>query len=220
LFRKHWPAEDLVCLHYPGVPPGTTLHEQSRILIGQTDARLCYFAEDDYFYLPGQFKLAVDFMRQNADADFVSLFEHPDVHSTDLHRLPRETRTSGGKTWFSGFCTTHSFMARHEILVANQRVFLLFNNWTNPDLAMWIALTKKRAFNIFKFVQWLPRHKFWSGSIGLAWYHFWRQILFGRRYKLWVASPSIANHMVAAMPAPGVDWDREFRRLMPEGEKG
>jgi hypothetical protein len=215
MFRKYWPAEHLVVLYYSGVPPGTTLHEQSRILIEQKDAPIVYFSEDDYFFLPGQFKLAVDFLRQHDDVDFISLYEHPDLHNTDLHRIRRETRQFSGKNWITALSTTHSFMAWHEILSRNAWLFLTFNNYTNPDLGMWMALTKLRVFNAFKLLQWLPRNKFWSGSILYAWYYFWRQILFGRRYKLWVASPAIATHMVATMEAPGVDWRKEFRQRMP-----
>lgn len=49
-----------------------------------------------------------------------------------------------------------------------------------------------------------------AGSILLAWYYCWRQILFGNKYTLWVPHPSIATHMVAGMEAPGVDWQKEF----------
>src|ERR1700753_2628145 len=38
LFTQNWPAEDLVLHRYQGVLPGTTLHEQGRILMEQTDA--------------------------------------------------------------------------------------------------------------------------------------------------------------------------------------
>ena len=87
MFKRVWGVEDLVLAHYPGVPPSVTLHEASRILAGQTDAEIVYFACDDYFYLPGQFQQAVEFIRQNRDADFVSLYDHLDFHTTDLHKL-------------------------------------------------------------------------------------------------------------------------------------
>ena len=43
----------------------------------QTDAEIVHFAEDDYFYLPGQFQQAVNFSEQNPDADFVAPYEQP-----------------------------------------------------------------------------------------------------------------------------------------------
>ena len=214
IFTRRWPAEDLVLLRYPGVPPGTTLHEQSRILMEQVDAQIVYFAEDDYFYLPGQFELAVDFLRKNPDADFVTPYEHPGMHNTDLHKIHQETRLFDGRTWISALSTTHTFLATRKVLVKNRRLFLTFNDRTNPDLAMWMALTKKRVFNPVKFLWWLPTHKFWSGSIGYAWYYFWRQILFGSRYHLWVASPSIATHMIATQESPGINWRNEFQKRL------
>jgi hypothetical protein len=218
IFTKRWPAEDLVLLRYPGVPPGTTLHEQSRILMEQTDAKVVYFAEDDYFYLPGQFQLAVEFLRDNPDVDFVTPYEHPSMYDTDLHRIGVKTRQYVGKTWVSSFSTTHTFLTSREILVKNRWLFLTFHDWVTPDLAMWMALTKRRVFNPVKFFWWLPAHRFWSGSIFYAWYYFWRQILFGRRHCLWVASPSIATHMIATQEGPGVDWRAEFQKRINRGQ--
>jgi len=215
MFRRLWPAEDLVFKYYPGVPPGTTIHEQSRTLMEQTDAELVYFAEDDYFYLPGQLQLAIDFFRANPDADFISPYEHPDNYTLDLHALPQERRSFSGKEWRTSVSTTHTFMTRRSILVESRRLFLTFNNRTNHDLAMWMALTKKRVFNPVKFLAWLPTHKFWSASIALAWYFFWRQILFGRRYKLWMPHTALATHMVATLEAPDVNWREEFQKRLP-----
>jgi len=210
LFRQVWSEVDLVVLRYPGVPAGTTLHEQSRILMEQTDAEIVYWAEDDYFYLPGQFQLAVNFLRQNPEADFVSPYDHPDLHTTDLHRLHSPRREFGGKVWQSVVSSTHTMLATRAALVESRRVFLTFHGKVNYDLAMWMALTKRRVFNPIKFLQWLVNHKFWSASIFLAWCFFWRQILFGRRYTLWIPQPAIATHMIATLTAPGIDWLREI----------
>jgi hypothetical protein len=218
LLTDLWPAEDLVLVRYPGVPPGITLQEQLRILVEQTDAEITYFAEDDYFYLPGQFEQAVNFLKQNPDADFAAPFDHPDLHTTDLHNLPGETREFGGKKWRSCVSATHTFLAKRDALIERQSFFLRllqdFKGRTCPDLAMWMALTKKRVFNPVKFVRWSIPHRFWTGSIFLAWYHCWRQILFGRRYTLWIPHPSIATHMVAGFEAPGIDWQNEFQKTM------
>jgi hypothetical protein len=219
LFTRLWPAEDLVLVRFPGVPAGTTLFEQSRILTEQKDAEIVYCAEDDYFYLPGQFRQAVEFLKQNADADFAAPYDHLDLHTADLHKLSSETRDFGGKKWRSCISTTHTFLARRAALIETrelfQRLFRGFEGRTSPDLAMWMALTKKRVFNPVKCAHWLATHRwYWAGSIFLAWVHCWRQILFGRRYTLWIPSPSIATHMVAGLEAPGIDWQKEFQTQM------
>ncbi len=221
MFTQLWPADDLVLVRFPGVAAGTTLYEQSRILAEQTDAEIAYFAEDDYFYLPGQFQQAVNFLKQNPDADFATPYDHPDLYSTDLHHHPRETREFGGRRWSGCLSTTHTFLARRAALIESRALFLkLFQDFegrTSPDLAMWMALTKLRVFNPVKFFVWSFSHRYWAGSILLAWHHCWRQILFGRRFTLWTPQPAIATHMVASLQSPGIDWPGEFEAQMTTG---
>jgi hypothetical protein len=221
IFTKLWAPEDLVLLRYPGVGAGTTLHEQARILMEQTDAEIVHFAEDDYFYLPDQFHLAVDFLKQNPDADFVAPYQGLGFYTGDMENLSRETRVFGGKDWNSCVSTTHTFLAKRAALIECQdlfhRLFRALRGRGVPDLAMWMALTKKRVFNPIKFIYWLVPHRFWAGSMVLAWYYCWRQILFGRRYTLWSPHPAIATHMVAGLEAPGIDWQKEFQRQTASG---
>lgn len=216
MFRRIWGVADLVLVHYPGVPPSVTLYEATRILTEQTDAEIVFLACDDYFYLPAEFRRAVDFMRQNPGADFVSVYDHLDMHTTDLHKLRSKTREFGGKQWKTCVSTTDTFMTTRTVLTELRAFWLklkqAFPNGHSPDLAMWMALTKKRVFNPFKFIRWLIERPFWSASILYAWYYCWRQVLFGRRYTLWVPHPSIATHMVAGLEAPGIDWERAFQK--------
>jgi hypothetical protein len=219
MIKRVWGADDLVLVRFPGVSNTTTLYEASRILMDQTDAEIVYFSDDDYVYLPGQFPLAIDFLRQNADADFITLYDHPDVYTTDLHNLPGETRMAAGKNWISCISTCHTFLAKRAALIELRRlyshIFRGFQKTVPPDLCFWMALTKKRVFNPVKFIQWsLTRRWYWAASIFLAWFYFWRQILFGRRYSLWQPRPSIATHMSAGLEAPGIDWQKEFQRQM------
>ena len=219
IFTKLWAPEDLVLLRYPGVGAGITLHEQARILMEQTDAEIVHFAEDDYFYLPGQCQLAVDFLKQNPDADFVAPYESSDIYTADLHNMSFEKRVFGGKDWSSCISATHTFLARRAALIECQGLlhglFRAYKERGIPDLAMWMALTKKRIFNPIKFIWWSVSHRwFWAGSIFLSWYFCWRQILFGRRYSLWSPHPCIATHMVAGLEAPGIEWQKEFQRQM------
>ena len=171
------------------------------------------------FISPGQFQQAVNFLKQNPDADFATPYDHPDLYSTDLHNHPRETREFGGRKWSFCISTTHTFLAKRTALIESRELFLkLFQDFqgrTSPDLAMWMALTKKRVFNPVKFFRWsVSRRWFWAGSIFLSWYFCWRQILFGRRYTLWSPHPCIATHMVAGSEAPGIEWQKEFQRQM------
>jgi hypothetical protein len=218
MIKRVWSSVDLVLVRFPGVSNATTLNEASRILREQTDAEIVYFTDDDYFYLPGQFHLAVDFLKQNADADFVTLYDHPDLYTTDLHNLPSQTRTVSGKNWSSCISTCHTFLAKRSALIEIQRLYLdifrAFQKTVPPDLCFWMALTKKRIFNPVKFLRWSVSKPYWAASIFLAWFYCWRQILFGRRYSLWTPRPTIATHMSAGLEAPGIDWQKEFQRQM------
>jgi hypothetical protein len=219
IFTRRFAPEDLVLIRYPGVGPGKTLHEQFRILTEQTDAEYVGFSEDDYFYLPGQLEVGVNFLKQNRDADFVTPYESPDFYRIDLHKMATEKRSFAGKEWSSRISTTHSFLAKRtsllECRVLFDYLFKIYGGGTSPDLAMWMALTKKRVFNPFKFVQWtLARRWFWAASIFLSWYYCWRQILFGRRFTLWSSHPCMATHMIAGLESVNVDWSNEFQKQL------
>jgi hypothetical protein len=212
MFLRLWSPEDLVLTRFPGVGDAATFHEQVRILMEQADAEMVYLAEDDYYYLPNQFPLAVNFLKQNSDVDFVSPYDHPDIYTTELHNLPRETRVAEGRSWSSCFSTTHTFLTRRATLHKCKCVFLASYGRVSPDLAKWMALTKRRVFNPIAFIRWAITCRFWAGSIFLAWYYCWRQILFGKKYTLWIPHPSIATHMAAGMEAPGIEWRKEFNQ--------
>jgi len=215
LFTQLWNQGDLVLTRYPGVGDGATLREQTRILMEQTDAEIVYFAEDDYFYLPNQFQLVVDFLKQNPDADFVAPLESSDFYTADLHKITRETRNFAGKKWNVCVSTTHTFLCKRDTLLESCGIFLTSYGRISPDLSKWMALTKKRIFNPIKFMKWSLTHRwFWAGSMVISWYFCWRQILFGRRYTLWSPHPAIANHMGTGVESPGIDWQNEFQKQL------
>lgn len=212
LFKQLWKPEDLVLMRFPGVGDQSTLRQQSKILTEQTDADIVYFAEDDYFYLPEEFQSALKFMREHPDVDFVTPYDHPDVHSTALHRIPTEYRQGDKRRWQRCVSTTHTFMARRNTLQQCCAVFEASYGKVSPDLAKWLALTKLYVFNPWWLASWSFTNPFWAASIYLAWRYCWRQILFGRRYTLWSPHPTVATHMVHGLESPGFDWSKEFSK--------
>jgi hypothetical protein len=224
MFQAVWPREDLVVLNAGKIGNPRSLQKQIDILTAQTDAELVFLAEDDYFYLPGKFQSAVEFLRSNPDAGFVSLYDHPDHYVIPFQQpLPSaKARTSGGLSWHSRATTTHTFLTRKATLQECRGVFRAsywagYKVWgSDTDTAHWLALTKTRVFNLPMFVKSLARHRYWAACVFLAWFFRWRQILFGRRYSLWTPSPSIATHMIAGQEAPGVDWQKEFGRRLSQ----
>jgi len=112
MFKKLWLAEDLALVRFPGVAAGTTLHEQSRILAEQTDAEIAYFAEDDYFYLPGQFQQAVNFLNVVGDPantlivlDFESNPTGPSMSLEEARAFITHTKDATGR--YPGFYSGH-----------------------------------------------------------------------------------------------------------------
>jgi len=218
MFEKVWPKEDLVVLNVGRIGNPRSLQKQIDILTAQTDADLVFLAEDDYFYLPGKFQSAVEFLRSNPDASFVSLYDHPDNYVVPFQQFlpPAKARTSGGITWYERAATTHSFLARKATLQKCRQVFRAtfwgsYKFWgSDTDTAHWLALTKTGIFSLPMFLKSLVKYRYWAACMVLAWIFRWRQILFGERYTLWTPSPSIATHMSAGLEAPGIDWQKEF----------
>jgi hypothetical protein len=205
LFTDLWAPEDLVFIACNGIGDQGTLKEQIRILLAQNDSEVVYLAEDDYFYCPGEFQSAYDFLRNNSDVDFVSCYDHPDIYKTVLHDIEHDRRSDGAKTWRTCMSTTHTFLTTKSALRKVKRVFTGSYFGFSPDLSKWMAITKHRIGPWF-FLYALGVNKFWAFSIFMAWLFCWRQIIFGRRYTLWIPISSIATHMVAGMEAPHVDW--------------
>jgi len=73
---------------------------------------------------------------------------------------------------------------------------------------MWLSLTKRRIFDIGFFFRHLFREPLSCKIVLKAWLYFWRQILFGQKWTLWVPLPGIATHFdIRALP-PVVDWPK------------
>ena len=147
----------------------------------------------------------------------MALYDHPDAYTTDLHDLPQKTKQTAGQNWSSCLATTHTVLTKRSVLLDVRRLYddmyRSFKDKGPFDLGFWMALNKQRVFNPVKFMRWVLTYRwYWAFSVVIAWNHCWRQILFGRRYTLWVPRPSLATHMDAKLLAPGVDWPQEFQR--------
>jgi len=208
LVKSIFPEMPLELIPLGGEGNGATFIRQVAILSGQTDAGLVYFAEDDYLYLPRALECAVKFMRRHPRADFVTLYDHADYYSKYIHRFRGAEFTEDGRRWRAVASTCLTFIARRDALMESAAVFRTFPG--NPDLGLWLALTKKRIVNPWSWLRSLEDGLFCSATHALAWKYAWRQILFGKRRTLWAPAPSLATHMEIGGLAPGVDWDGIF----------
>ena len=205
LFRRYVDADDLVIVRLDRAGNRATFAKQIEILLEQGDADVVYFAEDDYFYLPGQFQEILEFLIAHDDVDFVSPHDHPDCYRLDLHRGPKWLRTYGSHHWRTAASTCLTFLTRKDTLARHESVVRSYARG-NDDCAMWLSLTKRRVFNPVAPIRYLLQGLFYWKILVKAWLYGWRQILFGRRRHLWVPVPGIATHLDATGLGPNVDW--------------
>jgi hypothetical protein len=205
LFRKYFDAEDLVLLPLPGVGNQASFTKQIEILLGQKDSEFIYFAEDDYYYLPGQFHSMLDFLKEHGDAHFATSYDHLGCYTMDLHRQPKWLKVHGGRHWRTAASTCLTFLTRRETLRKTQAIFRGYKR-RSFDCSMWLSLTKRRLFNPFFFTRQMFRELFFCRIILRSWLYFWRQILFGRVWTLWVPIPAIATHLDEYALSPTIDW--------------
>ena len=215
LFCKYFDDSQLVVLKLDGVGNHRTFAKQIEVLLGQSEADLVYFAEDDYFYLPDQFSSMIEFLRADPEVDFVSPFDHLDCYRLALHRTPKWIKTSAGRHWRTASSTCLTFLTRKETLSHYRAVFESYVRG-NFDSSLWLSLTKQRVGNPFFLIRSLLGGSFEWKIIVKAWLYCWRQIVFGKRLKLWVPVPGIATHLDAHSLSPGVDW----QRLMSQSFEG
>lgn len=189
-----------------------TFGMQLDMLINQDNSELVYFAEDDYFYLPKAFKEMLSFIAEDG-VDFISPFDHLDYYTLDLHNFKTEERVRGEIKWKIRGSTTMTFMTTKEKLIETRAVFETYVK-KNDDASLWFSLSKKRMLNPIKFIYYIfkyfPGVKFMIKS----WIHTPMQLLFGKKYKLWVPSRSLALHLDNQTMAPGINWDEEFKKYL------
>ncbi len=205
LFERCFKPEDLVLVETDGIGNRATYGKQLDILLSQDDAEFVYLAEDDYLYLPNAFPLLLRFLRDSEDADFATLYDHPDCYSLDLHRERKWVTFFGERHWRTAASTCLTFGARKSMLTRYEGVFRTYGR-RNDDCAMWLSLTKRRVFNPVTILRYFVRGEFYRKVPLKSWLFCWRQILFGRRVKLWVAIPGMATHLSAGLFSPGVEW--------------
>jgi hypothetical protein len=205
LFRKYFEPEDLVLVPLPGVGNQATFGKQIELLLEQQESEIVYFAEDDYLYLPGQFRRMIEFLQAYKDVDFVTPYDHPDCYSLEIHRHPKWVRVHQGLHWRTAASTCLTFLTRKMTLDCKKALFESYCRQNN-DCSVWLSLTKTSLFDPAKFLRYIFRDPHYAKIIAKAWLYGWPQILFGSRVKLWAPIPGIATHLDTRAMSPNVDW--------------
>ncbi|MGB9473113.1 MAG: hypothetical protein WBQ59_27465, partial [Candidatus Acidiferrum sp.] len=194
LFRRYFDAQDLVFIPLAGVGNVATFAKQVEILLAQEDSNIVYFAEDDYFYLPGEFSSMINFLSDHEDVHFVSPYDHLDCYTMDLHRTAKWLKVHGGRHWRTAASTCLTFLTDKETLRKTERVFGKYRR-TSLDCSIWLSLTKQRVCNPSFLGTHLIHERRFAKIILKSWLYCWGQILGGRRWKLWVPVPAVATHL-------------------------
>jgi hypothetical protein len=205
LFLKYFSQQDLALIRLPGIGNQATFGKQIDILMQQTDSDLVYFAEDDYVYLPNQFRIMVEFLRAYDDVDFISPYDHLDCYNREVHHFPKWVRVQGNHHWRTAASTCLTFLTRKRTLERNRYIFRTYG-WRNHDCSLWLSLTKLSLFNPVVFLRLAAREPLFAKMIAKAWLYGWPQIFFGKRMRLWVPIPALATHLDSGALSPAIDW--------------
>jgi len=209
LFREYFSDQELTILKLDKVGNLPSFSVQIDILATQTDSELVYFAEDDYFYFPDALVKMVEFARNNSDADFVTPYDHSDFYDQSQGLEGHLIRPFGDRHWRTAPGSCLIFLAKRDALIAIRDTFETYHK-RNDDGSLWLSIVQKGRL-LDPRLQWRTsvRRKLWLKT----WFFGYKQILFRRYRKVWVAIPSIATHMESPCLAPVVDWYAEFDRV-------
>ena len=212
LFQKYFSNQDLEIVKLDGIGNIGTFNMQIDVLLDQNYSQTIYLAEDDYFYFPNQFKLMCDFFKYYKDVHFISPYDHPDYYQLNIHKNYSEIRTFEKKHWRTGNSTCLTFLTTKEVLEKTEKIFRSYTKG-NFDSSIWMSLTKSNLKNIFKIPYFIRKDPIYISSITKAWFFCWQQILFGKRWKLWVPIPTIATHLESSGLSPTIDWSTIFDNM-------
>ena len=212
VFTECFESSDLELIRLGGVGNRQTFSRQIEILLRQDYADAVYFAEDDYFYLPGQFGVMLNFLRDYPGADFISPYDHPDYYTLPLHGSHQLSKEYGDRRWRTAASTCLTFLTTKQTLARTRRVFQTYASG-NPDVCLWLSLTKQAVFNPAIIWRCFRERIAMGGFVAVSWLYGWQQILAGHPWKLWVPNPSIATHMEQRFLAPGIDWGAHFQSV-------
>ncbi len=235
LFIKYFPKEDIEFVRVVSLGNQQTFKLQIEILLKQNDSNIVYFAEDDYFYLPNQFKKLIQFLISGENVDFVTPYDHLDYYTHPLHDYSSQVRVFSKKHWRTVSSTCLTFLTTKQMLKDTKNTFLKYSYvknffarkifsesrllnrvfsdflWGVIDPDLWVSLTKINVFNIFKIIKLRFRDRFSFRVYFRAWRYIWKQLLFGKKLLLWCPIPSIATHMESTKLAPAINWERAFK---------
>ncbi|KKL70303.1 hypothetical protein LCGC14_2106240, partial [marine sediment metagenome] len=185
----------------------------------------------------------IDFLKNNAVVDFVSVYDHLDLYTIEFHKYKSYIKTYDDKHWRTINSTTCTFLTTKNVLIKTKNIFKKYSkkNFFDRDIFKknrilrhlfldffgratgadyWSSLTKINIFKLFRILKFRYRNYGTWQIYFRSWRYNWRQILFGRKYYLWAPIPTIGTHMEYNFLPPTIDWDKIFKKEISEDKIG
>ncbi|MHA1727884.1 MAG: glycosyltransferase family 2 protein [Promethearchaeota archaeon] len=213
LFHKYFNEDSLQFVRFKKrIGNKNTFLLQLKILKEQKFSKFVYLAEDDYYYLPNQFKQMISFLKNDPEADFITPYDHMDQYTLKFHNYKSKIKVTKSKHWRTIYSTCCTFLTTKERLTRNLKIFQMYLKKKTTDLSIWVCLTKYKVFNPFFIIKFLFIQPDICFSYYKAWMYGWRQILFGRKWNLWCPIPTIGTHMEDESLSPTINWKKIFQK--------
>jgi len=207
LFVNNIPSDRLVIHKYTGIGNLPTFEKQIELLLEQEYSEYVYFAEDDYFYLPNQFKSLLDFIKLN-NVHFLTPYDHLDYYKHALHNHKKRVVLGEDRHWMQISTTCLTFLTTKTVLKQTYKTLKIYCKGSS-ETAVWMLLTKEAIFNPFLIVKRVIQNKYVLVFFLQMIRYGFLKIFWGKKYNLFCPIPSIATHMESKFIAPVVDWGFE-----------
>lgn len=208
LFRTYFPGDSLTVLRLGGEGNLATFGHQIRLLRDQRAAEWVYFAEDDFFYLPGALTRMLEFARAHPDADFVTAYDHADYYTRPAHAHRHLVRSHAGRHWRTANSTVLTFLTTRRTLERTADVFESYCRGSH-DFTLWLTLTGE-ARSPGLLLRLLRDDPVMFRLALKSWLRAPLRTAVGRRHRLWAPVPALATHLERTTLAPAVDWARHL----------
>ena len=210
LFKKYFSQENLEIIHTNKIGNGETFLLQMKTLLDQDDSDYIYFAEDDYFYFPSAFNEMLDLMKTNADADFLSPYDHPDYNNLGIHKLKNKKNLMSSRNWNTVATTCMTFLTTKTSLRLTQSAFLKYNK-SIFDTGVWLSITKIGILNPIHWLKLLITDRASLKTYIKTIIELNFKIIFTPKIHLLTPKPTLAVHLESGFLPNGFNWDKEFQ---------
>ena len=215
LFKDNFNEENLEFIRLPFTGNSGTFGKQIDILLNQGYSESIFFAEDDYFYLPGAIEKMLKFIESSKDIHFITPYNHPDYDNISFHNYKKDIEQYCNTSWKKISTTTMTFMTTKKILRKNEKILRTYQV-NNYDASLWSSITKINIYNVLNYFRTIKEDKGFLRIYFKMWWFGWMQHFFGEKQNLFCPVPTLSTHMDSKFLAEGYDWDKLFNKYNNE----